>query len=177
MAAPEGNQFWKKRAKSGRNRIFKTPKLLIKAAHEYFQWCVENPHYKQELMRSGDMAGEIVQIPIDRPFSIKGMCIFFGTNSGFWSQFKDGIAENKTLTNEEKQDFSSTIKDIEEIIYTQKYEHAVIGTYNASIMGKDLEMVEKIDSTTRATNTNVNYSVELSKEEIRDIDKSLEEEF
>jgi len=37
MPAPKGNQFWKARSKSGRGKIFRTPKSLWKAAEEYFQ--------------------------------------------------------------------------------------------------------------------------------------------
>ena len=43
MGAPKGNQFWKARAKHGRDKIFKTPDALWKAACEYFEWVDDNP--------------------------------------------------------------------------------------------------------------------------------------
>jgi len=37
MAATKGNQWWKLRAKHGRDKIFKTPALLWEACVEYFE--------------------------------------------------------------------------------------------------------------------------------------------
>ena len=39
MGAPKNNQFWKLRSKHGRDKIFKTPKILWEAACDYFEWC------------------------------------------------------------------------------------------------------------------------------------------
>lgn len=177
MAAPEGNQFWKKRATHGRNRIFKTPNALWKAACEYFDWSDSTPLEKNEVVKSGDRTGDILVVPVGRPYSLKALCIFLHTNSGFWTQFKSGLTESKTLTHKQKEDFSSIISQIEEIIYTQKFEGAVVGVFNPSVISRELGLAEKVDSTTKNTNTNVNYNVELSKQEIRDIDKALEEEY
>ena len=43
MAATKGNQFWKARAKHGRDKIFKTPELMLEAAFDYFSWVEDNP--------------------------------------------------------------------------------------------------------------------------------------
>lgn len=44
-----GNQFWKRRSKHGRDKLFKTPDVLWEAACEYFQWCDDNPLLEERL--------------------------------------------------------------------------------------------------------------------------------
>ena len=42
MSAPVGNKFRELRSKHGRDKLFKSSKLLWQAACAYFQWCIDN---------------------------------------------------------------------------------------------------------------------------------------
>lgn len=169
MAAPLENQFWKLRSKHGRNKLFGSAKLLWEAACEYFQWCDDNPWVKKQWVGK---EGREVELPTQRPYTMSGLCLYLNTNPGYFSDFKASL-EGKE--DKKSKDFSDTIARIEEVIRTMKYEGAAVGAFNASLIGRDLGMVEKVEA--KNTNTNFNHnSVELTPEEIRKYTKELEEE-
>lgn len=131
MAAPKGNQFWKARAKSGRDKIFKTPEAMLSAAHEYFEWVDANPLGKS-VVYQGVVSDK--PEPLMRAMTIKGLCIFWGVNSDYLTDFVD----NLDLSTQEGKDFSRVIKTIREIIETQKFEGASAGLLNPNIIARDL---------------------------------------
>lgn len=137
MAAPEGNEFWKLRAKHGRDKLFKSPQLLWEAACEYFTWCGENPwnriDYKGKEI-------ERVEIPTARPFTLTGLCLYLDCNTAYFRTFKNQLPEGE-------QDFNTVITRIEETIYTQKLEGAIVGAFNANIISRDLGLADKKDIT------------------------------
>lgn len=135
MSAPEGNQFWKQRSKHGRDKLFASPELLWEAACEYFQWCSDNPWEKVDF--KGKDADE-VRIPTERPLTINGLCLYLGCNPAYFRNFK-GQERGKD------KDFSAVISQIEETIYTQKFEGAAVGAFNANIIARDLGLADKQD--------------------------------
>lgn len=138
MAAPHGNQFWKLRSKHGRDKIFKTPEMLWDAACEYFEVTDSRKWFKTEF--NGRDAIEC-HIPIETPYTLTGMCIFLDVNTGFWSEFKNAKHEG----------FSEIITRIENIIYTQKFEGASVGAFNANIIARDLGLTDKKEVEKRVT--------------------------
>ena len=137
MGAPKGNQFWKMRSKHGREKIFSSPKILWEAAQEYFQWCDDNPWHRNEVAKAGDHFGEQVTVEIQRPYTLKGLCIFLDVDENTFNNYG-----NKP----EYQDFFSVVSKIRKIIYTQKFEGAVVGTFNSSIIARDLGLVDKSET-------------------------------
>jgi hypothetical protein len=140
MGAPKGNSFWKQRSKHGRDKIFKTADILWEAATEYFDWCDENPWYKNEAIKGGDMAGELVQIPTARPYTLSGLTVFLGVHTLYLNSFKESLIGKE---DQGTKDFSMVISRIEEIIRTQKYEGAAVGAFNANIIARDLGLADK----------------------------------
>lgn len=128
MAAPKGNQFWKLRSKHGRDKLFATPELLWEAACEYFEWCENNPWKMKEALKGGEMAGTVMDIPTARPYTLTGLALYLGASETFWREFRKGA----------KNDFLSVIDQIEQVIYTQKFEGAAVGAFNANIIARDL---------------------------------------
>jgi hypothetical protein len=157
MPAPKGNQFWKLRSKHGRKKLFTTPKLLMQAATEYFQWVDNNPWIKKEQLKKptvikdkdGNQRVEtIANIPTARPYTLSGLCIYLGVNSQYFIDFKESLRpkDGEKMIKKNK-DFSEVIHAIEEIIRTQKFEGAAVGAFNANIIARDLGMVDKKDVT------------------------------
>lgn len=126
MAAPAGNEFWKQRAKHGRDKIFSTPEILWESACEYFEWCSDNPWVQQNWVGKD---GDEVERKLTRPFTLSGLCVFLD-------------CEERTLRNygvlEEYKDFFPVFTRIEQIIRTQKFEGAAVGLFNANIIARDL---------------------------------------
>jgi len=135
-----GNQFWKKRSKHGRDKIFGTPDILKDACYEYFD------HQSQQTWDRIDFKGkevEEVKIPTASPFTLTGLCIFLDVNTNYFTDFEDNI---KKGDDPNKNDFSRVITHIREIIYTQKFEGAAVGAYNANIIARDLGLADKTES-------------------------------
>ena len=142
MPAPKGNQFWKARAKHGRDKIFKTPQQLWEAACEYFEWVEENPLYEgKPFAFQGDSWVEMV--PKMRAMTLEGLCLFLHVNAQYFTDFENAL----DLETEEGKDFSLVIKDIRAVIRDQKFAGASAGLLNANIIARDLGLADKQDLT------------------------------
>lgn len=154
MPAPEGNQFWKLQSKHGREKLFADPALLWDAAAEYFEWVDANPWMKIEQMKrptvTKDKVGDseiqtlhsIAELPNARPYTIQGFCLYCGASREWWTKFKGG---------KDIEAFLPVISRIEEIIYTQKFEGAVVGAFNANIISRDLGLADKVEQVSEVT--------------------------
>lgn len=128
------NQFWKARSKHGRNKIFTSPDQLWKSACEYFQWVEDNP-----LTKGIPYQGEILgSESLMRAMTVKGLCIFLGVNSKYFNDFNARLDLEKEID----RDFSEVSTKIRDIIDTQKFEGASAGLLNASIIARDLGLVD-----------------------------------
>ena len=142
MAAPKGNQFWKLISKYGRDKLYSSPELLWEAACEYFQWCDDHPWEKIETTikgtdKDGNPKQETKSTPTARPYTLEGFCLYCGASRDWWTKFKK--AQHKG--------FFSVATRIDQTIYGQKFEGAAVGAFNASIIARDLGLVDKKDVT------------------------------
>jgi hypothetical protein len=126
MGAPIGNEFWKRRTKHGRDKLFTKPELLWEAAQEYFQWCFDNPLIEIDFV--GKDATQ-VQKPKIRAFTWSGLELYLDIAS---------LREYKS--NPDYKEFSHIITRIEKIMYTQKFEGAAAGLLNPNIIARDLRL-------------------------------------
>lgn len=146
MAFQTGNEFWKLRSKHGRDKLFASPELLWKAATEYFQATDKRKWVKKDWV--GKDAYE-VERETETPYTLSGLCLYLGCHRAYFHDFK------KTCSD----DFSDVITRIEDIIYTQKFEGATVGVFNANIIARDLGLVDKSDVTTKGEKiTTIDYS-------------------
>jgi hypothetical protein len=60
----------------------------------------------------------------------------------FWTEFKKRLKETD-------KDFLVVTARIEQIIYTQKFEGAAVGIFNANIISRDLGLIDKSDLTSK----------------------------
>lgn len=138
MAAPKGNQFWKLVGGAwASEKKFETPQELWDKAAEYFQWCDDNPWQKIDAAKAGDRFGEHVVIPTSRPYTISGLCLYLGIH-------KD------TFRNYEKKPgyeaYFGVAHAIKQICYTQKFEGAAVGAFNANIIARDLGLKDRTET-------------------------------
>jgi hypothetical protein len=131
MAAPQGNQFWKLRAKHGRDKLFSDPEILWEAACEYFQWCDDNP-LKEENWVGKD--GDKVEKNLMRPYTLSGLCVYLDCGEQTLRDYRNN------------KDFSEVYTRIEQIIRTQKFEGAAVGLFNHNIIARDLGLIDKQES-------------------------------
>lgn len=133
--------------------MFSEPETLWKEACKYFQWCDDNP--LEEVDYKGGMAKKVVMKRM-RAYTLKGLCLFLGVNSGYFVDFENGLTDS-----ESDKEFSLILTRIKDVIYTQKFTGAAANMLNQNIIARDLGLTEK--SETRAENVNLN--IEPSQEE------------
>lgn len=131
MAAPKGNQF--ALGNSGKPKKWETPEDLQSDIDAYFEWAESNPLYvyhSSKTEKSQDGKEVPLKYPIDRPYTIEGLCRFLGCT-------------RETLINYEKEDgyeeFFSTIEEAKNKIQENKVERALIGESPQSVAIFDLK--------------------------------------
>jgi len=152
MAATKNNQWWKMRAKHGRDKIFSTPEMLWDACIEYFEATDKRKWNKIEF--KGTPLKKVL-VPTDTPYTITGLYIFLGIGKSTWNDYK-----NK----DDYKDFSDVISQVETIIYTQKFEGAVVGAFNSNIIARDLGLIDKKDITIDAEIKPIEFTIIKNKE-------------
>ncbi len=130
MAFATGNQFWKARAKHGRDKIFSDPNMLWESACEYFQWTEDNPIYEDHVI---SFQGQATHEPLAkmRAMTLQGLWLFVGVSKTAWYEYK------------ERDDFKEVISRIESVIYQQKFSGAAAGQLNSNIIARDLGLSDK----------------------------------
>lgn len=137
MAAPLGNNYWEFRNKHGRDFKY-NPESFWEEAVKYFEWIQDKVWNKKEAIKSGDMAGTLIDIPTSTPMSITSFCLFAD------------IDENTFQRYEKEQGYEAfwaITKRIKSIIESQQFEGATVGAYNPNIIARKLGLVDKSDVT------------------------------
>lgn len=132
MAGTKGNQFWKARSRSGRDKIFKDSASLWRAACKYFEWVEDNPLLEQKAVQ---FQGVFVKDTVTkmRAMTITGICRFLHINFQTWQNYK------------KDDDFLDIIEEIESIIYDQKFTGAAADLLNPNIIARELGLADKKD--------------------------------
>lgn len=158
MGAPKNNKFWLLRSKHGRDKIFESPEVLLEACMEYFEQTSERVWNKIEF-KGSDV--QEVKIPTSVPFTLSGLCIFLDIDENTWQRYRK---------EEPYKDFRAVVSQVEKIIYTQKFEGAVVGAYNANIIARDLGLVEKSESKSVNIISAKELTIEQAKEYLSKLD-------
>ena len=130
MQFQKGNKFWLARSSHGRNPIFSNPEQLRNSCYEYFQWVEDNPLYEEKIFHS---QGIITKDTITkmRAMTIGGLRIFLGICEQTWVNYRNN------------QDFLGVVKEVEEIIYNQKFTGAAADLLNSNIIARELGLADK----------------------------------
>ena len=130
MQFQAGNKFWLARSSHGRNPIFSNPEQLRNACYEYFQWVEDNPLYEEKIFHSQGMITKDT-ITKMRAMTIGGLRIFLGICEQTWVNYKNN------------PDFLGVVKEVEEIIYNQKFTGAAADLLNSNIIARELGLADK----------------------------------
>ena len=140
MTFKKGNRAWEARTQYGREKIFKTPEIMLNAANEYFNWVADNPLEKQ-IIYQGKVSDETEKLM--RAMTIGGLCTFWDVNSDYLTDFVDNLNLDPETGPEQDRDFSRIIKRIRQVIYNQKFEGASAGLLNSNIIARELGLADK----------------------------------
>lgn len=134
MAAPVGNRFWEQRSSHGRKPIFERPEQLWEAACEYFEWVEENPLSEEKLFA---YQGEITKDTVTkmRAMTIQGLCLFLDVSDETWADYC------------KREDFIGITRQIQKVIFEQKFAGAAADLLNANIIARELGLADKKELT------------------------------
>ena len=130
--------YWEGRKKIGRPKAIQTPQKLWDLACEYFQSVDENPGFKKDFIKGGEMAGTIVDIETMRPYTWEGLEDFL---------FEKGIITNlndyRQNTDGRYQDYAGIIRAIGKVIFNRNFSGAAMNFLNSNLIARQLGLAEK----------------------------------
>jgi len=138
--------------KLGRPRKFKSPDELWELAQQYFAYSEANKWESGELIKSGDLAGVVVKVMKRVPFTWAGFCVYL-----IRREIAADLDEYKSNRRGEYDDFADVIKQINFVMYHNKFEGATIGDFNPNIIARDLGLAEKTIAEVKDTTDEIDY--------------------
>lgn len=121
-----------------------TPEQFQRAWEEYFDHCDNNPWIKNEAIKSGEMAGTLVQIPTARPYSEIGFCAYHNLNIKYLAELAETLRNKEEKTDDEEA-LSYILARARAKCYNQKFEGAAVGAFNANIIARVLGLTDKTE--------------------------------
>lgn len=115
----------------GRPRRFKSPKQLWDAFEEYKEWAALHPWNKLEAIKTGDLAGQLVELPTERPLTEWGFAVFCKMS-------RVGLIEYC-----KRKEFSDIYTRIKDEMSEQRISGGVAGAYNANLVARIDGITEK----------------------------------
>ena len=151
MSAPKGNEFWKVRAKHGREKFITSIELLKESCLEYFQWVEDNPLQEEKLFSfQGVVTKETVSKM--RAMTIEGLCVFLDITAHTWRNWRTD------------KEYLPVIEWAESIMRQQKFAGAAADMLNANIIARDLGLRDAQDNINTNLNKEVAPDTDLDKE-------------
>lgn len=151
--------YWAWRKKVGRPKSIANPKKLWNFACDYFESVDLSPYKKQELLRGGDRAGEVVEIDTIMPYTWAGLEAYL---------YERGIVSDldkyKHNFDNAYTEFADIVRAINKVMFDQKFSGAAVGAFNANIIARELGLAERSE----VDQVNVNTGTEEG------IDKRIE---
>jgi len=134
MAAPKGNNYWEFRNKHGRDFSYQ-PEDLWAEAIKCFEYMNQSVWSKKEPIKSGDLAGQLIDVPTSTPMSLETFYLFADIDRKTFSNYESNEDPYK--------DFFAVATRIRGVIESNQFEGASVGAYNPSIMASKLGLAKK----------------------------------
>lgn len=114
----------------GRPRTFETPNDLMEACEEYLGWNEAHPLFEEKpFMYQGQII--MAEMPKPRAPSVVALCTHLGIHRHTWQNYR--ISD----------EFDMVCEEIEARMRTFKFERAVAGLMNSTLIARDLGLVDK----------------------------------
>ncbi len=141
MTFQRGAEYWRKRKKQGwigQPKKIPKPEDLWELFCEYGEWCDNNPIKKQEVVKSGWLAGQKYDVDQARPYTWASFEFYVHEQTGLVKM--DDYKSNK---DGRYTDYAGVIAHIDKCIRDQKLIGASAGHFNANIISRDLGLADK----------------------------------
>ena len=128
-------ELYSYRNKGGRPRIFESPEEMIEIWDKYVFFCLNTP-LKQVVVQKVKVSRDEeeikkVKVPHIRPFNLRSFCLFAEFNEDTFREY------------EKREEFIGITTHIRDACYSQKFDGAACGFYNANLIALELGMRNK----------------------------------
>ena len=133
---------------------FKHPDEVWKLYENYLNHIANTPMYRNELIKSGERAGEQIPVRVDVPPNIWGFCLFADINRQTYYKYLNGKDEDNI---DKKLTYIFT--RVDDDIKQKQITGAAVNLYNANIVArlnglKEVQQVEQTNSEQIIINVN-----------------------
>lgn len=113
-----------------RRPVFSEPAELAQAAADYFAWASNTPIVEEKMTHYKGVTLLLSDEKV-RPFSWRALRLFLGVSSSALNYYR------------KKEEYEDLFEAIDDVIFTQKFEHAAAGMLNPSLIQRDLGLADK----------------------------------
>lgn len=110
-----------------RPKLVSSPDELWEKFIQYKEWAHANPWIKKEAIKTGDLAGEIIDIPHERPLTGYEFAAFLGMSYQGWLNYVNGQGHEAYF------DISARIKAE---MTSQRISGGLVEAYNANLVAR-----------------------------------------
>lgn len=134
--------YWEWRKNTGKPKNLKSPEQLWQVACDYFQMVDEMPAEKQDFIRGGDKAGDIVRLENIQPYTWRGFNDYL-REKGLLAKLED----YKTNKDGRYTEYAEVIASIGDVMFDQKFRGAAVGAFKENIISMELGLSAKTENT------------------------------
>ena len=149
----------------GTYRKFTNARELAFEMMKYFKSVDDNPQIELKVFGTGITK----QIPHPVPYSVNGMCLSIGLKTDDLKRYEN--FDIRPECTQEEMEMSVVVKQAKEIIRTQKMEGAYTGMFSHQLFIAEYGLIKK------SQKVNLNINTELTSEEVKGLNESLEGEY
>jgi len=124
--------------KTGRHKLIDSPEQLIDMFERYKDKINGAPILKQEMIKGGPRAGDIVELEYQRPYTWAGFQTFIYKEVGLVK-----LEDYRTNKQGRYADFQDAIDQISSEMFSQKLEGAAVGIFQHNIIAMELGLAQK----------------------------------
>lgn len=120
----------------------------------YLEFMEGKVRYKSEVIKGGDLAGQIIQVPIYEMLTVESFCLFAGISKGgfFYEMLKP--LEKSNLSPETHAEFKDVAAYVKDYIDADQLAGGAAGVYTPSIVMRKLNLTENVNSTVKGDKEN-----------------------
>lgn len=141
---------------------FKHPDEVWNLYQNYLKHIANTPMYRNELIKSGERAGEQIPVRVDVPPNIWGFCLFADINRQTYYKYLKGKEEDNI-----SKELTDIFTRVDDDIKQKQIAGATVNLYNANIVARlnGLKDVQQVENTNPDV---INISINGSKVDLSD---------
>lgn len=129
------------------------------AFNEWLEHIKSQSFYRPELLKGGERAGDIIEVPIHKPLTIAGFCLFAGMSVQTFNTYC-----NKDL--QKDTELLETSVRIREHIQDSQVSGAIAGHYNSNIVSRLNSLKEVSEIELSGTKETINITINGSEADL-----------